>query len=73
MPDIGLHFDQVVRVEMIVFGLLAIVARKTFDSVDIVPKMSASQSALRAFDAVQTPGAAISLCRDVLGKRNPPH
>src|ERR1700739_1985265 len=69
----GLHFDEVFRVEVVVLGLFVVVTSKTFNRLDIVPKCEHLKMRYVSFRAVQAPGATISSCRHVFGKRYTPH
>jgi len=73
VPDMGLHFDEVVRVEVVVLGHTVVVPSKTFDGVRFIPERQHLEMCFIRFGAAQTPRATISSRRQILGKRNPTH
>src|ERR1700679_4084848 len=73
VPDAGLHFDQVIGVEVVVLGDVVVVSGETLDGVGVVPKRQHLEMRYIGFGAAQTPRATISARRQILRKRNRPH
>src|SRR5437016_13193311 len=73
MADADLHFDEVVGIEVVVFGEVVVVPCETLDGVGVVPERQHLEMGYICFSAVETPRAAISARCLILGEGDPPH
>src|SRR6266481_1101076 len=73
MADAGLHFEQVVGIEVVVLGQVVVVPSETLDGVGVVPERQHLEMGYICCGAVETPRAAISARRLILGEGNPAH
>ena len=68
MQDLGFHFEQESRVEVVVFGLGQLVAREAPDRLQIVPQCKHLHVDDVALGPVQAPRTAIALDRAIVGE-----
>jgi hypothetical protein len=71
--DVGLHFDEVVGVEVVIFGAGVVVAGEALDGGGVLPKSEHLEMGDVGFCAGQAPGAAIAEGGLVLWKRDGAH
>src|SRR5580704_6970207 len=73
VPDVGLHFNQIAGVEIVVLRQVVVVPGETLDGVRVFPERQHLEMRYVRFCAVQTPRATISARCQIVRKRNPPH